>query len=542
MTVTRPPRTDVEHDRDLEQRVGELEALIEEARRRARRRRSMYAAIALALLGGAAWASFDIGGNGGVSLGRSDASGSAGAAATRPGAARWRPLHGPGGGTIFTLGIAPADSKILYAAGWGRVFRSSNGGAGWTNVSPDERWQEIESLAIDPKHPNTVYVGSDRGIAKTVDGGRHWRMTNKGLFDRRPLPPPSANPPNGSAAGLLAIDAQHPATVYATTGLGLYRTRNGGSRWQIIGPLPFRNAICGHCAVTSSGYDTAFAIDPSHARTIYASWTRYVNGTPAPSNFYESSDGGDSWHRITMATPLSLRSLALTSSGALLATDLARPGVFRSTDGGTTWTPAGLAAETIYALTVDPGSGAIYATTQRGGPFVTTDGGDTWQTAPTNFAWFGTVTDPSDPATVYATMNDGVVKSVDHGQTWATADKGIVSQLISALAVAQGSPATLYAVGGGAVFKSTNLGRTWRAETTGLDGTDVVTLAAGPRKILAGTRSNGLFGSSDAGVHWSRVQTPSPSNTVDTLAIDPQHPHTMFVVACHGGCGAPAAS
>ena len=385
--------------------------------------------------------------------------------------------------------------------------------------------------------------GTDRGAAKTTDGGRHWRIVNTGLFDRLPLPPLTAFP-DESAIGSLTIDARHPATVYATTALGLYRTTNGGSRWQIIGPLPFRNAICRRCAVRSSGYAMSFAIDPSNAQTIYASWAGYRNGAPAPPNFYKSSDGGDSWRRITVSTPLSFSALALTASGALLATDASRPGVYRSTDGGTTWSPAGLPGETIYALTADPGSDAIYATTNSDAVFRTTDGGDSWQTAPANLAYGQIVTDPSDPATVYAAGGDGLVKSVDHGQTWAAADKGLVSTLISSLVLVPGSPATLYAGTGGRVYKSTDRGRTWRAETAGLEGASVRTLAVDlhyPRTIFAGTWS-GLFKSTDSGLHWSRVPTGFPNNvvaTVPVVAINPQHPNTVFVAACRVACGGP---
>src|SRR5205085_5019492 len=65
LTVTTPPRRP-DTDHDLERRVADLEALIREARKRARRRRSIYAAIVIAALAAGAWFSFDIGGNGGV--------------------------------------------------------------------------------------------------------------------------------------------------------------------------------------------------------------------------------------------------------------------------------------------------------------------------------------------------------------------------------------------------------------------------------------------------------------------------------------------
>ncbi len=540
MTVTTPPRRpEIEQDRDLAQRVADLEALIEEARRRARRRRTIYAAIVLTALGAAAWASFDGGGSSGVSLGRSASGGPSAASVALSGAARWRPLNGPQGGSVFALAIAPTDSKIVYAAGYGRVFKSSNGGESWTAVS-GEPWQEIESFAIDPMHAGTVYVGSDRGVGKTVDGGRHWRMVNTGLFDPPPLPPPTA-PPNGSLAWSLMVDSEHPATVYATTGRGLYRTRNGGKSWQTIVPASLRSKmLCRTCPIGRAYSGLSFAIDPHHPQTIYAT------GIPAAGLMYQSADGGDSWRRITMATPLSISALALTASGALLASDTARRGMFRSTDGGRTWAPDGLTGATIDALTMDPGSGAIYATTGNGSAvFQTTDGGESWQSAPANLAWFGTVTDPNDPATVYATTNDGIVKSVDRGNTWATADNGFVATRISSLALAAGSPATLYAGTAGTaapVFKSTDRGRTWQAETAGLGNAPVNTLAVDPqhKRTLYAVQGRGLFKSSDAGVHWSLVPITLPSKGVQAIAIDPQHTRTIYVADCGGTCSAGA--
>ena len=89
MRVATPPRgPDIEHERDLEQRVADLEALIEEARRRARRRRRVYAALALCALGAAAWAAFGIGG--GRSSGRPAAGGPSPALAAQASTVRWQ--------------------------------------------------------------------------------------------------------------------------------------------------------------------------------------------------------------------------------------------------------------------------------------------------------------------------------------------------------------------------------------------------------------------------------------------------------------------
>jgi photosystem II stability/assembly factor-like uncharacterized protein len=498
---------------------------------------------AVALLGATAVTCFTVGGSGAASLASPTAGGRSGVSADQAGAARWQPLHGPEGGGIFAIAVDPADSKIVYAGGWGSLFKSTNGGRSWKDAT-DEPWTRVAELAIDPTQPNVVYAGTDRGIAKTTDGGRHWRMANTGLFDRVPLPPRTASLAE-SAVWSLTIDAQHPATVYATTGLGLYRTTNGGKRWQIIGPAFFRHAFCGTCAVINSGYEMAFAIDPNRARTVYASWAR----GGAPSKLYESTDGGSSWRRITVSDPITLSALALTPSGALLGTtDWPRPRLLRSADGGATWNPSGPPGAAIGALTVDQGSGTVYATATGGAVFRTSDGGDSWQTAPADLAYAEIATDPRDPGTIYATAHATLVKSIDHGQTWKAADKGIVSTLISTLALVPGSPTTLYAGTPGTgipVVKSTDRGRTWHSVSAGLGAASVTMLTVDPqrpRTIFAGTYGSGLFKSVDGGRSWSRVQIGIPRKvlvTVSAIAADPQHPNTAYIAACRGGgCGA----
>ena len=85
----------------------------------------------------------------------------------------------------------------------------------------NEPWTQVGVIAIDPSRPSVVYAGTDRGVGKTTDGGRHWRMVNSGLFDGRAALGPRAAVLDESAVWSLTIDARHPSTVYTTTALGL---------------------------------------------------------------------------------------------------------------------------------------------------------------------------------------------------------------------------------------------------------------------------------------------------------------------------------
>jgi len=528
MPVTAPPRsTETHDDRDLEQRVAELEALIEEARRRARRRRLVYAAAVLAAAAAVAAASFGVGGNGHGSLGGMVAEGAPAAAAAQPRPARWEPSGGPDGGAT-SIAIDPSNAGVLYAGGLGTVFKSVDGGGRWNAVT-SAPWTRVSALAIDPTRPRIVYAGTDHGVAKTMDGGRHWSMLNRGLYvgdSRR----------RGDGVGSLVIDADDPQTVYAMRDGALFKTSDGGAHWRLLAPPAYRKLRCPHCAVSAYGYFAVVAIDPHRAQTIYAAY-----GRGAKASLYASTDGGDSWRRVEPRGFPSAWFSALGISGEPDATLFASgtgPGVYASSDGGATWTLTGLTTERVWRLRVD--SARVYANTETGRVFETSDGGVTWQAVGSGaiLPTIDVVMDPRDPNTLYG-IGNGAVKSVDGGRTWAEADKGLVSTMITSLGLGPGGARTLYAGTSGGVFKSVDAGRTWRLERGGLGTAGVNALIVDPqnrRTLYAVAQGHGLFRSSDAGVHWLRMQTPFPSTGVQAVAIDPKHPNVLYVADCGGAC------
>jgi hypothetical protein len=101
----------------------------------------------------------------------------------------------------------------------------------------------IMALAIDPQHPNTVYAGTDGGVFKTTDGGGNWTAVNTGF------------PSYSYNIRALAIDPQNPNTVYAGTWFGVFKTTNGGGNWT---------------AGLTNTYINALAIDPQNPNTVYA--------------------------------------------------------------------------------------------------------------------------------------------------------------------------------------------------------------------------------------------------------------------------------
>ena len=185
MSVTAPPRpprssgpgNDRDQPIDREELEAIVEALIEEARQRARRRRRRNGAcILLAVLaGGGLYFGLDhVGGGTGAAPAAMASAGDA-AAAARSGSERWGLPHGPEGGPGNTVAVAPSAPETVYLGTGRGVFRSTNGGRSWTSAglvphasTDGSSVPGVTSLLVDPRTPSTVYAG----LNSQWDGGK----------------------------------------------------------------------------------------------------------------------------------------------------------------------------------------------------------------------------------------------------------------------------------------------------------------------------------------------------------------------------------
>jgi len=310
----------------------------------------------------------------------------------------------------------------------------------WTTNGPEAGI--ILALAIDPAIPATLYAGTTRGVFKSTNGGGSWSAINTGLTE--------------SNVRALAIDPTPPATIYAGTGDvldngGVFKSTNGGDSWSAINTGLTNKTI------------NALGIDPATPATLYAG--SYVSGV------FKSTNGGDSW---------SASNAGLTTTGVFaLVVDPSAPatlyvgtnplfptggGAFKSTNGGASWTAmnAGLIDTAVLVLAIDPTTPAtLYAGTGGYGVFKSTNGGGSWTainaglTNPPDGGIGALAVDPSAPATLYAYSGDngGVFKSTNGGGSWTAMNAGLTNKTIGALAIDPLTPTRLYAgTGGGGVF------------------------------------------------------------------------------------------
>ncbi len=131
------------------------------------------------------------------------------------------------GQPVHALAQAPSDPQTLYAGTLEGVFRSSDGGATWAEISPpgSHEIHEIESLAVDPGDPDTVYAGTWHLPWKTADGGKTWHNIKQGLIV-------------DSDVFSIIVDPEHPHTVYLSACSGIYKSENAGILFHKIQGIP----------------------------------------------------------------------------------------------------------------------------------------------------------------------------------------------------------------------------------------------------------------------------------------------------------------
>ena len=207
--------------------------------------------------------------------------------------------------------------------------------------------------------------------------------------------------------------------------------------------------------------------------------------------------------------------------------------------GSNVWTSNGPEGGEIYTLAIDPATPTILYAGTINGVFKSTNGGGTWSIANTGLTGasiygypiasvLALAIDPATPTTIYAgTMYGGVFKSTDAGGNWSrVTNGGLTDRSVSILAIDPLTPSTLYAATSSGVFKSTNSGGIWEAVNTGLTDTQISTLTLDPvtpTTLYAGTNNSGVFKSTNGGGNWSTVNT-GPNCCVKTLVIDPITP------------------
>lgn len=256
------------------------------------------------------------------------------------------------GGHVHALAVNPQTKELFLGAR--PIYRSSDDGKSWAaidGIPKSEERANITSIAIDPTDPQVMYAtGHGIGVAKSTDGGATWDSASSGL--------------GGMSTEGFAIDGKDQNKLYVwVLGTGLYRSTDAGASWQRVDDGPKKQEIRSLVSVNGptgmggiwlyAGLDTGVMKSPD----CFCGWDRLPNVGLPEGRIY---------------------SLAVDPSKPEVLYAGLRQGVFKTTDGGQSWSQATDLVEDAV-VTVDAGDPErIYAVGADGTLAVSTSAGKQW--------------------------------------------------------------------------------------------------------------------------------------------------------------------
>jgi photosystem II stability/assembly factor-like uncharacterized protein len=281
----------------------------------------------------------------------------------------------------------------------------------WERLGPMGLRTGPTAFAVDPVNRGTVYLGTGDGcqggqcdgVFKTTDCGATWQHVSDGT---------NAAAINGGDNWTFEIDPTNPDVLYTNSGygaLGLYKSTDRGVNWTEITPK----------GDGAPGFVSRTQMDPDDPRHLLVDWHSDCTGPSGPGCFAETKDGGQTWVEYYHSPPWSGQAnvYLLNTLTWIVASD----GLFRTTDGGKTWTKLNT------SLAVGGHSaGRLYRAKQKAYYIGTTSGvirstwdenGANWTEIPNSGVWVFGMT--GDGTSMFSGGQAGFMQSAESdGLTW----------------------------------------------------------------------------------------------------------------------------
>lgn len=351
---------------------------------------------------------------------------------------RYRMIGPSRGGRVTAVaGHRAQPSTFYFGSTGGGVWKSEDYGVTWRNISDGYfRTGSIGAIRVAESDPNIIYVGTGsdgirsnviigKGVYRSTDGGETW--AHVGLESVGQIGRMIVHPTNPDIVFVAAIGNPFGKGPHR----GVYRTRDGGRTWEKV------------LFVSDSVGFYGLVMEPGNPNVLYASawraerkpWTIISGARPeAGVGIYKTTDGGETWTRLTNGLPKTMLGkidLSISPANprrvyALVEAPDPEEGLYRSDDAGQTWhlvsNQPGLMNRPFYYTNVhaDPKSAdVVYVNNESF--YRSTDGGKTWQRLSTPHGdnhdmWIN----PDNPEIFIQSNDGGANVTLDGGKTWST--------------------------------------------------------------------------------------------------------------------------
>jgi photosystem II stability/assembly factor-like uncharacterized protein len=353
---------------------------------------------------------------------------------------RWRNVGPYRAGRTRALAGVPSQPNVFYIGGVDSgVWKSDDYGETWEPIFDDQPTGSIGAIAVANSDPNIIFVGSGEGLPrpdlsvgngmyKSTDAGKTWH--HLGLDDAQQIPAVAIDPkdPNKVFAAVLG----HPYGANSTR--GIYRSTDGGVTWEkVLGKDD-----------DTGGSDVE--IDPKNPNIVFAGlWpTRQgpwedanaYNGTTG--GLFKSTDGGSTWRQITNGLPTTVLQVDVTifppdpkiMYASVASLNPAGVQLMRSDDGGESWTrmttdarpAARIGGGDLPVPRVDPKDPSVVYVTSTV-TWRTMDAGKSWigiRGAPGGDDYQNLWVNPINTDIILLVSDQGAIISANRGRTWSS--------------------------------------------------------------------------------------------------------------------------
>lgn len=341
------------------------------------------------------------------------------------------------GRTVGAVGVANQPNVFYIGVNNGGVWKTDDYGRTWKPIFDHESTGSIGDIGISNSHPNTLYVGTGEGLHrpdlsvgdgmfKSTDGGKTW--THIGLDDVQQIARVIVHPTNPEIVFVAALG--HP---YGTNDMrGVFRSKDGGKSWEKVLYINNRTGC------------VQVEMDPQSPFILFANMWEHQEGpwengsfSGTNSGMYKSTDGGTTWKKIERGLPGAAQGLGRIGVGIshvhssrMYATVDAREngGIYRSDDNGESWLKVtddrrlwGRGSD-FAEIRVHPNYPDLLYVANIAA-YKSMDAGKTWKSikgAPGGDDYHRIWINPSQPDIMLFAADQGATITVNGGRTWSS--------------------------------------------------------------------------------------------------------------------------
>jgi photosystem II stability/assembly factor-like uncharacterized protein len=397
----------------------------------------------------------------------------------------------------------------------------------WAPAS-DVQAGEFTAIEISRTDPNVMYAGvdsNDMSIYRSLDAGASWELVHIA----------------GHAAGLAISPVNSSNAIYTNLETAVYQTLDGGNTWGDV--------VGGKAGGDDVRPWTAVAFSNDNPKIVYASalWGSSRGGIwPAePADVFRSTDEGKTWEQVGICELCSsVQTIVVVEGDPNSVWFAADGGLLFSNDGGRTWSsnvishldeiarePQNIREHKppkVVGLAAQPGNpGTMLAASSESGMFRSTDGGTSWVRSNeglTSSKLHRVQFSISNPNVAYLATHDGVFRSDDAGKSWTERNQGLLDKHVNPIAIHPtnedivfvGTSNEIYTIHpehqrrglyeGGGIYKTVDGGKNWVRSDNGIVEAKIAQIGTHPlfpfNLWVGGESGRGNFYSPDGGTSW----------------------------------------